>query len=328
MWKAGLPFILGGAILWWMYRGLDWAELKRVLDSEVDWAWMLLSMPFGVTAQWFRGLRWRQLLEPLGEKPRRATCVHSVFLSYAASLIVPRVGEVLRCGVLRRYEGTSFARSVGTVVAERVVDMMLVLLIALVVGLTQLKVFFVFFEHTGMGLSGLLNHFSATGYWVTAVCLTVALAFGGVMMRRLAVFSRIRGTLLNLCEGFGSLRHVRGKTLFAVYSLAIWLSYFYHFYLTFRCFPDTAALGAVSAWVAFVVGSFAVLVPTPNGAGPWHFAVKTVLVLYGISEAPAVIFVLVVHTLQTLLVMALGLYALVALQFTSVRSGNAGSKDE
>jgi uncharacterized membrane protein YbhN (UPF0104 family) len=91
------------------------------------------------------------------------------------------------------------------------------------------------------------------------------------------------------------------------------VSYYLHFYLTFFCFDFTAHLGPMVALVAFVVGSFAVLVPTPNGAGPWHFAVKTVLVLFGVSAVDGAMFALLVHSIQTLLVALLGLYALAAI---------------
>ena len=99
-------------------------------------------------------------------------------------------------------------------------------------------------------------------------------------------------------------------------SVAIWVCYFLHFYLTFFCFKSTEGLGIDVAMVAFVVGTFAVLVPTPNGAGPWHFAVKTVLVLYGVGASEGALFALVVHTVQTLLVAVLGLYAVAALALT------------
>ena len=102
----------------------------------------------------------------------------------------------------------------------------------------------------------------------------------------------------------------------SVYSIGIWVAYFLHFYLTFFCFEGTEGLSLSAALVAFVVGSFAVIVPTPNGAGPWHFAVKTVLVLYGISESVGVVFVLIVHSIQTLLVVLLGMYATVGLACT------------
>ena len=109
--KIIAPILLGGAILYWMYRGEDFMQLRHVLTEEMDWTWMLLSLPFGVTAQLFRGMRWRQTLAPLGERPRLSTSVNAIFLSYATSLIIPRVGEFARCGILTRYDDVTFAKS-------------------------------------------------------------------------------------------------------------------------------------------------------------------------------------------------------------------------
>lgn len=114
-----------------------------------------------------------------------------------------------------------------------------------------------------------------------------------------------------------SLKQVKNIPLFLFYSIAIWASYFLHYYLTFFCFDFTASLGAMCALVTFIVGSIAVIVPTPNGAGPWHFAVKTMLILYGVADINALYFVLIVHTVQTLLVVALGIYSWVALSLTN-----------
>ena len=113
--------------------------------------------------------------------------------------------------------------------------------------------------------------------------------------------------------GITSLRMMDRRVLFIVYTLAIWGCYFLHYYLTFFCFAGTEHLGLTCALVTFIVGSIAVLVPTPNGAGPWHFAVKTMLILYGVADNEALYFVLIVHTVQTLLVVALGIYAWMAL---------------
>lgn len=283
---------------------------------------MLLSLPFGFTAQWFRAFRWRQTLAPLGQMPRLSVCTHAIFLSYASSLIIPRVGEVLRCGVLRRYEGTPFASSVGTVVTERLVDSILILGIALTAFLSQINVFTRFIEHTGVGLSTFSHGFSTAGYVVTAVCGLLIVTCLVLMMRRLALFSKTRDVLAELWQGVLTIRRVRHTYLYIGCSLGIWLSYYMHLYLTFFCFPETALLGADTALVAFVTGCFAVLVPTPNGAGPWHFAVKTVLILYGVSSSQAILFVLVVHTLQTLLVLFMGLCSLGALQFIRPRTAS------
>ncbi len=314
--KVVLPMMLAVGILWWMYRGLQWEQLEHVLDSEMSWTWMLLSMPFGILAQVLRGIRWQQVMRPMGERPRLHTCINAVFLSYASSLVVPRVGEVLRCGVLKRYEGTNFGRSVGTVVTERAVDMILIILLSTAVFLYKIPVFLTFFHTTGVSLNGFLSSFSPAGWAVTAVCALFLILGSIYMLKRMGLFSRTRSVLEDLRSGLLSVCEVDNVTLFFAYSIGIWVCYFLHFYLTFFCFASTSGLSMMAAMVAFVVGTFAVLVPTPNGAGPWHFAVKSVLVLYGIPQTESAIFVLIVHTLQTLLVVLLGLYALLTLAFT------------
>ena len=306
---------LAVGILWWMYRGILWEELVDALSQRMSWTWMLLSMPFGILAQVLRAMRWRQALAPTGERPRLSTCTHAVFLSYASSLVVPRVGEVLRCGVLKRYEGTNFSCCVGTVVTERIIDTLLILVLSFLTFLTQIPVFLTFFQRTGVSLGSVLGTFSLTGYLVTAVCGILALVCILLLARRFHFFSRTKSVLTDLSNGLLSVREVEQPVLFILYSIGIWVSYFLHFYLTFFCFDFTAELGPLAALVAFVVGTFAVIVPTPNGAGSWHFAVKTVLVLYGIEQTDGALFVLIVHTLQTLLVALLGVWSALVLSF-------------
>lgn len=307
------PIVLGGGILWWMYRNFDFNLLRSTLNGGMNWWWMAFSLVFGVTAQLFRGLRWKQTLEPVGENPRTSTCVHAVFLSYAASLIIPRIGEITRCGVLSKYDGTSFSKSLGTVVTERIIDSLLVLLITVIVFLSQAKVFYNFFEETGTNLTEWACKFTATGYIVTALCVVALFLLLFIIMRKLTIFARFRETIKEIKEGVMSLKDVKNKTLFTLYTLGIWGSYFLHYYITFFCFDFTMGLGLNVALVSFIVGSIAVIVPTPNGMGPWHFAVKTILVLYGVQETNAETFVIIVHTIQTALIPLLGVYSLMAL---------------
>ncbi len=311
--NIAFPLLLGSGILWWMYRNFDFELLKSTLNGGMNWWWMAFSLIFGVTAQLFRGLRWKQTLEPLGENPRTSTCVHAVFLSYAASLTIPRIGEVTRCGVLTKYDGTSFSKSLGTVVTERIIDSILVLSITAAVFLSQAKVFYNFFEETGTNLTEWAAKFTATGYIVTAMCLVALGILAFMLIRKLAIFARIRETIKGIKEGVMSLKDVKNKTLFTAYTLGIWGSYFLHYYITFFCFDFTCGLGLNVALVSFVVGSIAVIVPTPNGMGPWHFAVKTILVLYGVEVTNAETFVIIVHTIQTALIPLLGIFSLMAL---------------
>lgn len=329
--KLLLPVLLGGVILYWMYRDFDFKRIESVMLYDMDWTWMLISLPFGITAQLFRGIRWRQTLEPVGERPRLSTCVNSIFLSYAASLVIPRIGEFTRCGVLSRCDGVSFPKALGTVVTERAIDTLLVMLITGLTLLAQMRIFGSFFQSTGTSLDSILRNFSATGYIVTAVCAVAIFVLLHFLLKRLAIYNKVKATLSGIWQGMISLRSVKNIPLFIILTLGIWGSYFLHYYLTFFCFEFTSDLGLMCGLATFVVGSIAVIVPTPNGAGPWHFAVKTMLLIYGataisgrrITADEALSFVLIVHTIQTMLVVLLGVAAWIMIGLKEKRITNS-----
>ena len=294
--KIIFPVLLGGAILYWMYRGEDFERFFHVMTQEMDWTWMLLSFPFGILAQMFRGWRWKQTLEPLGESPRTSTSIYAIFLSYAVSLVIPRIGEFTRCGVLKRYEGISFSKALGTVVTERAVDTLIVMGYSCLILLVEMSIFGTFFQKTGTSLDHILDRFSSTGYLVTAICAVAVLILLHLLLKNFSIYNKVKMTLSGIWEGVLSLRGVKNLPLYLFFSIGIWVCY--------------------CALVSFVVANFAVIVPTPNGAGPWHFAIKTMLILYGVADEQALWFVLIVHTVQTMLVIALGIYAWAALSFT------------
>lgn len=324
--NIAIPFVLGGSILWWMYRNTDFQEIENTVLYKMDWGWMLFSLVFGITAQLFRGIRWRQTLEPIGEKPRWSDCIHAVFISYASSLIIPRSGEFARCAILAKYDNVSFTKALGTVVTERVIDSLLILFITAAVILSQFPVFSTFFDHTGTNLEQTLRGFTTTGYIVTAICLVITIAFIWFILSKFTFVTKIKAIVANIKEGILSLKDVKNKWLFAFYTIAIWASYFLHYWLTFKCFDFTEELGFTAAIVSFIVGSISVIVPTPNGAGPWHFAVKTILVLYGVASTNAEAFALIVHTIQTALVPLLGIFSFVALSTRAFAATDSSNK--
>ena len=198
--KVLLPLLLGGAILYWMYRDYDMEQFKHIMHEEMDWTWMFLSLPFGVTAQLFRGLRWKQTLSPIGEHARSHTSICAVFLSYATSLVIPRVGEFLRCGILKRYDNVTFAKSLGTVVTERAVDSLVVLLITMIAILSQVSVFHNFFITTGTRFDTFFGQFTTTGYIVTLICLLAAMLLLWLLAKAMKMSNKLKDTL---CQTYG-----------------------------------------------------------------------------------------------------------------------------
>lgn len=310
--KTGIPLLLGAVILYWIYRNFNFEEVSLAFKSMDMW-WFWLSCVFGVLSHAIRGWRWNLTLAPLGYYPSSSNCVYSIFIAYAANLIVPRIGEVSRCIVLERYDKVPFAQSLGTLVSERLVDTLMVVIITAIAVLSQWHVFYAFVADSGTSDSATV--FSSIGR--VAVFVLSAIAVGillYLLLRRMSLWVKIRSFISRFWAGFTSLAKMRNLWLFIAETVAIWLCYFLQFYLCFFCFTFSADLSVAAALLLFVAGSIAVVVPTPNGAGPWHFCVMGIMMLYGVSSTNAGVFALIVHSLQTLLVALLGIVGLMMLQ--------------
>ena len=311
------PLLLGIFILVWVYRDFNFQRVGEVMLHGMDYGWIALSLLFGVFANLFRGWRWRLALEPLGDFPKTANCVYAIFISYASNLVIPRVGEVTRCGVLSKYDGISFPKSLGTVVSERMIDTLCVGLITGVVLLLQMPVFATFFAETGTNVGRYAEVLTSGHFYLIILCVLAILVLAFFLIRNIALFAKLKGILQNVWQGIVALKDIRQIPLYIIYTLGIWVCYFLEFYLAFFAFDFSAGLGISAGLVMFVVGTLAVIVPTPNGAGPWHFAVMTMMMLYGVGKEDAGIFALLVHGIQTFLLILLGIYGLLALPFTN-----------
>ena len=311
------PLLLGAFILVWVYRDFNFQRVGEVLTGGMDYGWILLSLVFGVFANLFRGWRWKLALEPLGEYPKTSHCVYAIFISDASNLVIPRVGEVTRCGVLSKYDGVSFSQSLGTVVSERMIDTLCVGLITGGVLLSQMPVFATFFAETGTNVGRYTEVLTSAHFYLIILCGLAILVLGFFLIRNIALFAKLKGILQNIWQGVIALKDIRQIPLYIIYTFGIWVCYFLEFYLAFYAFSFSAHLGLSAGLVMFVVGTLAVIVPTPNGAGPWHFAVMTMMMLYGVGKEDAGIFALLVHGIQTFLLILLGIYGLSALPFTN-----------
>ena len=312
--KTVLPIVLGILILYMIYADFDFTQLWGAI-SEMDMTWFVVSTFFGIISHVIRGWRWKLTLAPLGYYPSSNICVNSIFVAYAANLVVPRVGEVSRCVVLEQYEHVPFAQSLGTVVSERLIDTLMVLTMTVVAVLLQWTVFTRFLSDAGFGKSE-SPFFSSIGGWAVILLSFVAIVvLLYVILHKMAFWKRIKSFIANFIVGIMSLTKMKNGWLFLFETVGIWFCYFMQFYLCVFCFGFSSDLSVLAGLLLFVAGSIAVVVPTPNGAGPWHFAIISIMVLYGVSPNNASVFALIVHSTQTLLVALLGLYALVMLQF-------------
>lgn len=229
--KVVLPLALGGFILLWVYKDFDFSRVGEVLEHGMNYWWMLLTLVFGVFSHVLRGWRWKQTLAPLGAYPKTSDCVNAIFVSYAANLVVPRIGEISRCGILSKYDNVSFSKSLGTVVTERLID---TLCVALITGLTlvlQMKVFKSFFAETGTDLGSVTHLFTTASFYIILLCAVGVIILLYYLLRTLSFFEKVKGVALNVWEGILSLKNVKNKPLFVLYTFLIWLFYGSFLYL-------------------------------------------------------------------------------------------------
>jgi uncharacterized protein (TIRG00374 family) len=312
--KIALPLLIAGVLLFYMYRDFDFSEAKRIFLHEMNVWWLVASLVPITLSHVMRGLRWLITLEPLGYRPKTGDSIDAIFIAYASNIVIPRVGEVSRCAVLSKYDGVPFSKALGTLVAERLVDMLLVLIFVCVMLLTQFDVFLSLFAQTGTTELSLSALFASPKTYLIIGAALVLCALLWWWLRHTALYAKLKAMVRGFVDGLLSLRTMRRKGLFLLYTIGIWVGYFLEFYFAFYCFPFTAQLSVVQALVIFAAISLAIIIPTPNGAGPWHFVVISMMTLYGVSQAGASSFALIVHAFQTLGVMCLGAYGWVALQ--------------
>ena len=314
-----MPILLGVLILYMVYDDFDFSQLWSELRN-MNLYWFAVTVFFGIMSHVIRGWRWRLSLAPLGYNPSAATCVDSVYVAYAANLVLPRVGEVSRCVVLERHEHVPFAHSLGTLVMERMLDTLMVLLITAVAVALQWPVFVEFISEAGFRLPGGAILSTPHGLVISLLSLVAIAVLLFFFLRKLSIWQKIRSFAARFMEGLLSLKRMKNGWLFVVETVGIWFCYFMQFYLCFFCFGFSSGLSVAAGLLLFVGGSIAVVVPTPNGAGPWHFAIISIMVLYGVSTTDAQVFALIVHSTQTLLVALLGLYGIAALQLRGIKN--------
>ena len=307
------PIALGLVILAWVYKDTDLGNVKDIFLHGMSWKWMTFSLMWGIAAQVIRGIRWELALKPLGEHPQTGNCIYSIFISYLVNLVIPRIGEVSRCGILKRYDDVSFGKSLGTVIVERCIDTACILLITLAAIALQPSVFMMFFDSTGVDYNSFTEFLGSGTFYVSVISGIAVMLMLYFIFRKLNVFNKIKDTASNIWSGIKGIRNVDRPALYIFYTAMIWFCYFMHFYTAMFCFDFSHGLDWLAGLVMFVAGSIAVVVPTPNGAGPWHFAIISIMTIYGVSRENAGIFALITHSTQTFLLVLLGLYGLILL---------------
>lgn len=315
--KIILPLAFGLLLLWFLYRNLDVTEIWHVIRKGVRYDIILFSLLFGLGANIVRGLRWGLLISSLGERFKMSNVIYAVLGNYAVNLVLPRVGEVWRCGMITKYDKISFSKLLGTLLIDRVSDTIMVGLITMLIFIFNFDFFVHFFAKNPALLEGFQSMFNSIWIYVIVILFAAGIWFVFTYMSNFTLVKKARSMLQNVWIGMKTVWYMKHKMRFLLETLLIWGGYFCYFYITFYAFDFTRDLGVSVGLIAFTMSSIGVAVPVQGGIGPWHFMVIATLVCFGVKENDAAAFALVVHTVQTAWTGLCGLFGVVALPLTN-----------
>ncbi len=310
--KYGLLLVAGIFLVWITFKGQDiqklWFDLKNA-----NYLWVSLSTLACLFAHFIRAVRWRMLIKTLNHNPKLLNTFHAVMVGYLANLALPRMGEISRCAILVKTDKIPANSLLGTVIIERFIDLIMLMIIVLLAIMLQFDIIIDFFT---ANLS--FNKQSIIQTALIAVIIILVACFGGYFLYKLLIKNKENGLggkifniLIGLKEGILSVIKMKQKGWFIFHSFFIWFLYFLSTYLCFFAINATSNLTTGAAFSVLVFGSLAMLAPVQGGIGAYHWMVSQGLLIYNIAKADGLAYATIIHSSQTIVILIIGSISLV-----------------
>ena len=303
--KISIPILLSIVAIWYSFSIIP---IENLISSfkEANYTYVLIGALLGLLSHLSRAYRWRFQLEPMGYKIKLGNSVMAVFAAYLINYTIPRAGEVARASVLTNYEGIPFEKSFGTIVSERIADMVVMLGIIFVTLLLQ-------FDFIYEKLSESISLYKIT---ITAVSIVIIVMILTRIIQKgnSKIILKIKSFVNGLLEGVLSIFKMKKKWLFIFHTLFIWSMYVLMFYVTSFSIPETSDIPFAAILVGFILASFSIAA-TNGGIGSYPLAIYAAFSIFNIPEDPSIAFGWIMWTSQTLMIMFFGSLSLLYLPF-------------
>lgn len=294
--KIVLPLLFGVAIGWYSFSKIPFHEITPFF-KRANYAWVFLGLVFGLLSHLSRAYRWKFMLEPLGYKPKYANSIMAVFTAYLTNFGIPRSGEVMRAAVFANYENVPFEKGFGTIVAERIADLLVMLLIVLATLFLQYDF-----------ITDLLTkNFNPTTLIIGMIGLIIfgAVFFSLILRAKSGLALKIKNFVLGILEGATSIFKMKKKWAFIAHTLFIWLMYVLMFYVTVFAIPELHKVPMAAVFVGFIAGGFSIAASN-GGVFVYPAAILAAFSVFGLPETPSFAFGWIMWTAQTALIIIFG----------------------
>ncbi len=305
---------IGVFLFWYVYKDQNFNDVLEQVKN-IDYFWLWIALIFGLLSHISRAMRWQLLVQPLGYKPSFWNSFFAVMSTYIANLAVPRLGEVTRPTLIKKYEKIPFSTTLGTIILERIIDVLILLVLTIFVTFIEYDVLLKFIDNNpevsdkfkNLDITKLIIAFAVIGI-ITIIGIVVFIK----KFKHTKIYKSISEKLSSFLSGLKSINKVDKKFQFIFHSIFIWTMYFLMIYVSFYAFGNGInELSIMAGLAVFVAGSYGMVAPVQGGIGAWHFMIIATLVILGINDGDAKVFALVVHSIQTLLIIVVGAISLI-----------------
>lgn len=304
--KTIIPLLVGVFLIYWMFKDMSQEDKDSMILSmkSANYWWIFLSLVLGLLSHISRAYRWKFMLNALGHKPKFKNSFFSVMIGYMVNLLVPRLGEISRSIYFSRYEKISFDKTLGTIIAERIADFVILLSI---MGITLMLQYDLIVSQLGDSIA---YKILTNPVWViVAVGLLIGLAWLGFKLLAMSnnpIIVKIRTFLEGMKEGVLTIMKMKKKIAFIFHTLFIWAMYVAMFFVCFYCMDGLQNVPLSGKLAGFVVGAISIAA-TNGGLGAYPYFISKILVVYGVSEGVGSAFGWAVWTSQTAMLLIAGL---------------------
>ena len=322
---------LGFAVLfmWLALRGLEFDKIKASL-AKANYFWVALATVFGILAYWFRAIRWNILLEPLGYKISNSNSFWTISFGYLMNLTIPRSGEVARSTALYGVENVPVDKSFGTIILERVVDLVCMMLFLGLTLVFKYDAIVSFYKQSGIKFNPILM-----------ISIVVIMILGVVLffvlkerLKNIGFLSKIINFIEGIFHGLTTIFKLKQNGKFILYSLLIWICYYFAAYLVCFALPETSNFTFADGFFIIVVGTLGMMVPASGGIGAFHFALKLGVSALFLSMGKSAVegaevglsYAFISHTMQIVIMLVMGLISIPML--AKARKLNVSAKTE
>ena len=305
--------LVGVGLLFLAFKNIKLEEVWKEL-KEANYSWLLGSMFLALLSHYFRALRWNQLINQMQYKTSTLTTFYSVMVGYLANLALPRMGEVTRCVVLSKKERIPFNALFGSVIAERVFDLVVLILIILIVLFAQIKQIGSFLNR--ILIEPILGSYTGNFWAILLVFLfmIIFIVISIIIFRKLKpwlkttmLYQKMEAFLDGFMDGLRSINKVENKSKFFFNTFMIWVLYLAMIVLPFYSFEETSVLGIVDGMTVLAIGSLGIIAPVPGGIGSYHFIITEMFTqLFQIPAQAAIAYATANHAAQTILILLTG----------------------